>query len=109
MTRKHLSTAIVIGGVLFACTLLTSMTGFAAPSLDQFTDLTGRASVAFTLKGRDNFPSEYRYDVSVRKHTTDGLIAESAAPSRNSIDKLIQLLIKKGVLAEKEWRKANQP
>ena len=31
------------------------------------------------------------------------------APSRNSIDKLIQLLIKKGVVTEEEWRKANQP
>src|SRR5574341_2507150 len=30
-------------------------------------------------------------------------------PSRNSVDKLIQLLIKKGVLTEEEWRKANQP
>ena len=215
MTRKHLSTAIVIGGVLFACTLLTSMTGIAAPSLDQLTDLTGKASVVVTLKGRDNFPSEYRYDVSVRNHTSDVLIANSlvivldkitnlagedremstgesfltrfdvlgqdgetddgkpffripvgptpdlasftdslpaavrlrnkdylsvftpsfkvlgqkrpppepkqtqaapvqpgatpTAPSRNSIDKLIQLLIKKGVFTEKEWRKANQP
>ncbi|MEP6959199.1 MAG: hypothetical protein ABI980_10765, partial [Nitrospirota bacterium] len=32
-----------------------------------------------------------------------------AQPSRSSIDKLIQLLIKKGVLTEEEWRKANQP
>jgi len=31
------------------------------------------------------------------------------APSRNSVDKLIQLLIKKGVVTEEEWRKANQP
>jgi hypothetical protein len=31
------------------------------------------------------------------------------APSRNSVDNLIQLLIKKGVLTEEEWRKANQP
>ena len=30
-------------------------------------------------------------------------------PGRNSIDKLIQLLIKKGVVTEEEWRKANQP
>jgi hypothetical protein len=35
--------------------------------------------------------------------------ATPAAPSRNSVDKLIQLLIKKGVLTEEEWRKANQP
>ena len=215
MTRMHLSTAIVIGGVLSACTLLTSMTGFAASSLDQLTDLTGKASVVVTLKGRDNFTSEYRYDVSVRNHSSDLLIADSliivldkitnlagedheslksetlltrfdvlgqdgqtddgkpffripvgptpdlgsltdslpatvrlrnkdylsiftpsfkvlgqkrpppepkqtqaappqpgttpAAPGRNSVDKLIQLLIKKGVVTEEEWRKANQP
>jgi hypothetical protein len=211
----HLSAAIVSGGVLFACTLLTSMTGFAASSLDQLTELTGKASVVVTLKDRDNFTSEYRYDVSVRNHTSDVLIAESLvivldkitnlagedregltgesflkrfevlgqdgetedgkpffripvgptpdlgpltdsfpatvrlrnkdylsvftpsfrvlgqkrpppepkqtqaapiqpgsspiAPSRNSVDKLIQLLIKKGVVTEEEWRKANQP
>ena len=33
--------------------------------------------------------------------------ATPTAPSRNSVDKLIQLLIKKGVLTEEEWRKAN--
>jgi hypothetical protein len=215
MTRMHLSTAIVVGGVLSAHTLLTSITGFAASSLDQLTDLTGKASVVVTLKGRDNFTSEYRYDVSVRNHSSDLLIADSlvivldkitnlagedhegltgepfltrfdvlgqdgetndgkpffripvgpatdlgpltdslpasirlrnkdylsvftpsfkvlgqkrpppdpkqvpaapvqpgtapSIPSRSSIDKLIQLLIKKGVLTEEEWRKANQP
>jgi hypothetical protein len=215
MTRMHLSAARVSGGVLFACTLVTSITGFAASSLDQLTELTGKASVVVTLKGRDNFTSEYRYDVSVRNHTSDVLIADSlvivldkitnlagedregltgesfltrfdvlgqdgetddgkpffripvgptpdlgpltdslpatvrlrnkdylsvftpsfkvlgqkrpppepkqtraapvqpgatpTAPSRNSVDKLIQLLIKKGVVTEEEWRKANQP
>ncbi len=204
-----------MGGVLFSCTLMTSTTGFAAPSLDQLTELTGKASVIVTLKGRDNFTSEYRYDISVRNHTSDLLIADSlvivldkitnlagedhegltgesfltrfevlgqdgetndgkpffripvgpspdlgpltdslpasirlrnkdylavftpsfkvlgqkrpppepkqtqatpvqpgatpTAPSRNSVDKLIQLLIKKGVLTEEEWRKATQP
>ena len=187
----------------------------SAGPLDQLTDLTGKATVVVTLKGRDNFTSEYRYDVSVRNHTSDLLIADSlvivldkitnlagedregltgesflkrfdvlgqdgqtddgkpffripvgpspdlgaltdslpatvslrnkdylavftpsfkvlgqkrpppepkqtpaapvqpgatpATPSRNSIDKLIQLLIKKGVVTEEEWRKANQP
>ncbi len=218
MTRMHLRAAIVSGGVLFACTLMTSITGFAASSLDQLTDLTGKASVVVTLKGRDNFTSEYRYDVNVRNHTSDALIADSLVivldkitnlagedregltgesflnrfdvlgqdgetddgkpffripvgptpdlgsltdslpatvrirnkdylsvftpsfkvlgqkrpppepkqaqqtqaapvqlgatptpPSRNSVDKLIQLLIKKGVVTEEEWRKANQP
>lgn len=215
MTRMHRSTATIIGGLLLACTLLTSMTGFAASSLDQLTDLTGKASVVVTLKGRDNFTSEYRYDVSVRNHSSDLFIADSlvivldkitnlagedheslknetllsrfdvlgqdgqtddgkpffrvpvgptpdlgaltdslpatvrlrnkdylsvftpsfkvlgqkrpppepkqnqtaasqpgtapTAPGRSSVDKLIQLLIKKGVVTEEEWRKANQP
>jgi len=215
MTRMHLPTAALIGGLLFSCALLTSTTGFAASSLDQLTELTGKASVIVTLKGRDNFTSEYRYDVSVRNHTADALIADSlvivldkitnlagedhegltgesflkrfeilgqdgetddgkpffripvgpapdlgpltdslpasirlrnkdylavftpsfkvlgqkrpppepkqaqaspvqpgatpTAPSRNSVDKLIQLLIKKGVVTEEEWRKASQP
>jgi hypothetical protein len=215
MTRMHLRTATIIGRLLFALTLLISITGFAASSLDQLTDLTGKASVVVTLKGRDNFTSEYRYDVSVRNHTSDLLIADSLVivldkitnlagddregltgesfltrfevlgqdgetdggkpffrvplgptpdlgpltdslpatvrlrnkdyvavftpsfrvlgqkrpppepkpapaapvqpgatptmPSRNSVDKLIQLLIKKGVVTEEEWRKANHP
>jgi hypothetical protein len=215
MTRLYLS-KIVLRVFLCTSTLLTSITGFAAPSLDQLTDLTGNASAVVTLKGRDNFTSEYRYDVSVRNHSADLLIADSlvivldkitnlagqdregltgesflgrfdilgqdgetddgkpffhvplgqakdlgsladslpvtvrlrnkdyvsvftpsfkvlgqkrpppepkqtqaaapvqpgitpSTPSRNSIDKLTQLLIKKGVITEEEWRKANQP
>ena len=182
-----------------------------AGPLDQLTDLTGRATVVVTLKGRDNFNSEYFYDVSVKNLSADTFIGDSlyivldkvtniggedrenlnsdtilsrmevlgqdgetqdgkpyfkipagattdltpssqslpasvrirnkdylivftpsfkvfglkrpppepkqaqatpvqpTAPSRNSVDKLIQLLIKKGVLTEEEWRKANQP
>lgn len=215
MTRMHLRTTTIIGGLLFALTLLISIPGFGASPLDQLTDLTGKASVVVTLKGRDNFTSEYRYDVSVRNHTSDLLIADSlvivldkitnlagddregltgesfltrfevlgqdgetddgkpffrvplgptpdlspltdslpatvrlrnkdyvavftpsfrvlgqkrpppepkltpaasgqpgatpTTPSRTSVDKLIQLLIKKGVVTEEEWRKANPP
>ena len=215
MTRMHLRTATIIGGLIFSCALITSITGFAASSLDQLTELTGKASVIVTLKGRDNFTSEYRYDVSVRNHTSDALIADSlvivldritnlagedregltgesfltrfevlgqdgetadgkpffripvgpspdlgpltdslpasirirnkdylavftpsfkvlgqkrpppepkqaqaapvqpgatpTTPNRNSVDKLIQLLIKKGVVTEEEWHKANHP
>lgn len=191
--------------------------GFAA-SLDHLTDLTGRLQTIVTLKSRDNFASEYRYDVSVRNLSSDAIIGDSivivldkitnlagedregltgesflkrfdvldqdgrtedgkpyfrvptgtspdlvpqtdslpavvrirnrdyvavftpsfkvlgqkrppqetkraesplsstspapgqsAASNRNTIDKLIQLLIKKGILTEDEWRKANQP
>lgn len=190
---------------------------FAGP-LDQLTDLTGRVQAIVTLKSRDNFASEYRYDVSVRNLSPDAIIGDSLiivldritnlagedhegltgesflkrfdvldqhgqtddgkpyfripagispdlapqtdslpavirirnrdyvavftpsfkvlgqkrpppeakrtestastvspAPgtptvsTRNAVDKLIQLLIKKGVLTEEEWRKANQP
>lgn len=189
-----------------------------AGSLDQLTDLTGRVQAIVTLKSRDNFASEYRYDVSVRNLSPDAIIGESliivldritnlagedhegltgesflkrfdvldrhgqtddgkpyfripagtspdlvpqtdslpavvrirnrdyvavftpsfkvlgqtrpppeakraestaspvspapgtpTASNRNAVDKLIQLLIKKGVLTEEEWRKANQP
>jgi hypothetical protein len=191
--------------------------GFAG-SLDQVTDLTGRAQAIVTLKSRDNFTSEYRYDVQVRNLSPDAIIGDSlvlvldkitnlagedregltgesflkrfdvldydgqtddgkpyfrvpagsspdlvpqtdslpavvrirnrdyvavftpsfkvlgqkrpppeAKPAesptsstppglgpsttatRNAVDKLIQLLIKKGILTEEEWRKANQP
>ncbi len=217
MAQSRLTTAMVMGGMFFAVALPTSTTSLAMPPLDQLTDLTGKASVIVTLKGRDTFTSEYRYDVSVRNHTADSLIADSlvivldkitnlagedregltgesflkrfevlgqdgetddgkpyfhipagatpdlvslsdslpasvrlrnkdylsvftpsfkvlgqkrpppdpkqaqaapsqpgaiptpTAPARNSIDKLIQLLIKKGVVTEEEWRKANQP
>ena len=187
----------------------------SAGPLDQLTDLTGKASVVVTLKGRDNFNSEYLYDVSVKNLSANSFIGDSlfivldkvtniggddrenlnsdtilsrmevlgqdgetqdgkpyfqvpagstidltpysqslpvsvrlrnkdylivftpsfkvfglkrpppepkqtqvapsqpgvtpTAPSRNSVDNLIQLLIKKGVLTEEEWRKANQP
>ncbi|MGH7215975.1 MAG: hypothetical protein ACREIG_01925 [Nitrospiraceae bacterium] len=186
-----------------------------AGPIDQLTNLTGRANAIVTLTGRDNFTSEFRYDVSVRNLSSEPLIADSLivvldkitnlagedhenlqgesfltrfevlgqdgetddgkpffripvgpnpdlasasnslpvsvrirnkdyvvvftpafsvygkkrpppeprqaqatpiqpgatpiAPSRNSVDKLIQLLIKKGVLTEEEWRKTNQP
>jgi hypothetical protein len=191
--------------------------GFAG-SLDNLTDLTGRVQAIVTLKSRDNFVSEYRYDVSVRNLSPDAIIGDSliivldritnlagedhegltgesflkrfdvldqdgqtddgkpyfripagtspnlvpqtdslpavvrirnrdyvavftpsfkvlgqkrpppeekraespispaspalgpsTAANRNAVDKLIQLLIKKGVLTEEEWRKANQP
>jgi hypothetical protein len=46
-------------------------------SLDQLSDLTGKATPIVTLKGRDNFSSEYRYDVSVRNNSGDSFIADS--------------------------------
>jgi hypothetical protein len=48
-----------------------------AASVDQLSDLTGRVMAIVTLKGRDNFTSEYRYDVSVRNNSSDSFIADS--------------------------------
>jgi hypothetical protein len=196
---------------------IESVCGFAG-SLDHLTDLTDRTQAIVTLKGRDNFTSEYRYDVSIRNLSPDAIIGDSliivldkitnlagedregltgesflkrfdvlgqdgqtdegkpyfrvptgtspdlvpqtnslpavvrirnrdyvavftpsfkifgqkrpppdakrteppvastpsapgqsAIANRNAVDKLIQLLIKKGILTEEEWRKANQP
>lgn len=185
-----------------------------AGTFDHLTELTGRVNAIVTLKGRDNFTSEYRYDISVRNLSPDPIVADSlvivldkitniageerevlksetilsrfevlgqdgetddgkaffripagngpdlapqtdsrpanvrirnkdylavftpsfkvyglkrqpepkhaettapsgsappAAANRNAVDTLIQLLIKKGVLTEEEWRKANHP
>ena len=210
MTLRRLCFALILLSLLWPMVPESS-----AGPLDQLTELTGKASVVVTLKDRDNFTSEYRYDVNVRNHTSDVLIADSLVivldkitnlagedregltgesflkrfevlgqdgetddgkpffripvgptpdlgpltdslpatvrlrnkdylsvftpyfkvlgqkrpppepkqtqavpvqpgsnpmvPSRNSVDKLIQLLIKKGVVTEEEWRKANQP
>jgi hypothetical protein len=189
----------------------------AAGSFDHLTDLTGKVVPIVTLKARDNFTSEYAYDISVRNQSPETMAADSlivvldkitnlagddrqslnnetilsrfevlgedgvtddgkpffripagngpdlppqsdsrpasvrvrnkdymavftpsfrvyglprqperikqaesasgarspsppaASASRQQVDKLIQLLIKKGVLTEEEWRKANQP
>ena len=48
-----------------------------ARSLDHLMDLTGKMQVNITLKGRDNFTSEYRYDVSVRNLSPDAIILDS--------------------------------
>lgn len=214
MSRRTKLWRLILAGIAIGLLEPTNPECTAA-SLDQLTDLTGRATPIVTLKGRDNFASEYRYDVSVRNQSPDSLIADSlvivldkitnlageeqdplkgepflklfevlgqdgetddgkpffripvgpsqdlhpqtnslpasvrirnkeylivftpsfrvfgqkrvppeprrieatpstpapppAPSSRNSVDRLIQLLIKKGVLTEEEWQKANQP
>ncbi|HEY7129981.1 MAG TPA: hypothetical protein VH332_09935 [Nitrospira sp.] len=67
-------------GRLLVCTLLlieTTATTALASSIDQLTDLTGKAIVTVTLTGRDNFNSEYRYDLTVRNRSGDPLVADS--------------------------------
>jgi hypothetical protein len=65
-----------------APSLSLSLLVIAAPtafggSFDHLTDLTGKVNVIVTLKGRDNFTSEYRYDVGVRNYSPDAIAADS--------------------------------
>ena len=75
-----MSTFSAVPGGLLICALLaieTTAGSVFASSLDQLTDLTGKAVVTVTLTGRDNFNSEYRYDLTVRNRSGDPLIADS--------------------------------
>ncbi|TKS57716.1 MAG: hypothetical protein EWM73_03744 [Nitrospira sp.] len=72
VTVWRLSFAVILLGLFWPMAPESS-----AGTLDQLTDLTGKATVVVTLTGRDNFTSEYRYNVSVRNHTSDLLIADS--------------------------------
>lgn len=57
---------------------LTAPTGLlAAVPIEELTDLTGKAKVIVTLKARNNFSNEFRYDVSVKNETADPLVADS--------------------------------
>ncbi len=73
------TSSFATGCLLIGALLLSGMTaGDAfASSVDQVTDLTGKAVVTVTLTGRDNFNSEYRYDLTVRNRSSDPLIADS--------------------------------
>ncbi|MCW5800306.1 MAG: hypothetical protein KIT40_17565 [Nitrospira sp.] len=59
-----------------ACLLLAET---AAPvfALDQLVDVTGKVTPFVTLRSRDNFSSEYRYDVTVRNSSPDLFMADS--------------------------------
>ena len=39
--------------------------------------MSGKAAAFVTLRSRDNFSSEYRYDVTVRNHSADLFVADS--------------------------------
>jgi hypothetical protein len=71
--------SLMTGRLLIGALLLTGTTAgdLFASSVDQLTDLTGKATVTVTLTGRDNFNSEYRYDLTVRNRSNDPLIADS--------------------------------
>jgi hypothetical protein len=78
---------LFVGAALFAGAIGFSRDSMASP-IDQLTDLTGKVSVIVTLTGRDNFTSEYRYDVSVRNMTADPLIADSLIITLDKITNL---------------------
>ena len=65
--------------LLISLLLLEPMTAEItfASALDQLTDLSGKTNVTVTLTGRDNFNSEYRYDLTVRNRSSEPLIADS--------------------------------
>jgi hypothetical protein len=75
MPIPMLGTGLLLIGPLLL-TVMTAGIAFAS-ALDQLTDLGGKASVTVTLTGRDNFNSEYRYDLIVRNQSSDPFIAES--------------------------------
>ena len=69
----RLAIFVALVGPLFLVEPVTVSAG----SFDQLTDFTGRVSPIVTMKGRDTFTSEYRYDVSVRNLTPDPIISDS--------------------------------
>src|ERR1044072_4576203 len=73
MPRKRIRWRLSFVGILLSqlCPIATES---SAEPLDQLTDFTGRTSVIVTLKGRDNFNSEYLYDVSVKNFSADTFI-----------------------------------
>ena len=75
MPRPSRVTGRLLAGALLLAELIPG-TLFASP-LDQLSDLSGKVSVTVTLIGRDNFNSEYRYDLTVRNRSGDPFIADS--------------------------------
>ena len=71
MTR---SMQILVGSACLAADRTYAPACFA---LDQLVDLTGKAAAFVTLRSRDNFSSEYRYDVTVRNNSADLFVADS--------------------------------
>ena len=68
----RLTCAVILLGLLWPMVPESS-----AGPLDQLTLLTGKASAVVTLNSEDYLASENRYDVSVRNHSPDPLIADS--------------------------------
>lgn len=58
-------------------TIVTGFSETVASPIDQLSDLTGKVSAVVTLKGRDNFNSEYRYDVSAKNLSSETFAGDS--------------------------------
>lgn len=68
---------LVIALALALSNLTVPIGLFAAVPIEELTDLTGKARAVITLKARDNFANEFRYDVSIKNETADPLVADS--------------------------------
>ncbi len=66
---------IVVAGACIS--LAESYAPIQAVAVDQLADLSGKVTPIVTLRGRDNFVAEYRYDVTVRNHSPDIFVADS--------------------------------
>lgn len=78
-SRSSICYTVGLRGVLLCLAASAVLTTHAlAGPLDQLSDLTDNAARAVvTLKVRDNFNSEYLYDVSVKNVSSDSLVEES--------------------------------
>ena len=72
-----MATLRVIPVALFSALLATESTTVSAGPFDHLVEFTGKTNVIVTLKGRDTFTSEYRYDVSVRNLSSDSIVADT--------------------------------
>ncbi|HEU4684549.1 MAG TPA: hypothetical protein VFS39_08630 [Nitrospira sp.] len=66
---------------------------------------------SFRVYGQKRLPADVKQPAPPGQPQGPGSAASTspAAASKVQVDKLIQLLIKKGVITEEEWRKATQP
>jgi len=71
---KTRSMRIVAGS---ACLLLAQAFTPLLSAAAELIDLSSKAAAFVTLRSRDNFSSEYRYDVTVRNNSADLFIADS--------------------------------
>lgn len=76
-SQHRMTTRFAVFVALVGRLFLIEPVTVSAGSFDQLTDFTGRVNPIVTMKGRDTFTSEYRYDVSVRNLTPDPIIADS--------------------------------